>query len=296
MLKKVLFFMIFGVFALNAYSNAIVQIRSNHSRYLKYESININVRIKNDSSQSLIIGNPETENANVTFQLYSEGERYLPMRPVTKRPYINELVIKPGKIGSFGFDLTDYYNINDVGTYKLKAIVNFGEKAFESESISFEIFNGIELVSVEKLVPGYMDKTRKYTLRYMTRGKKEVIFLRVDELERKLNYGVMALGNFVRVFEPELTVDLEGFVKIKYQVGHNCFGICYFVSDGSGFEYIDRQYVTRDGTPYNFKLSATEQGRPVPQGSSSVQVPEKRSLWDRITGKGKKKEETVGNE
>ncbi len=289
MLKRVLVFMIFGAFALNAYSNAIVQIKSNHSRYLKYESININVRIKNDSSQPFIIGNPETENASVIFRLYRQGEKYLPMRPITERPYVNELVIKPGKIGSFDFDLTDYYNINDVETYKLKAIVNFGEKSFESESISLEIFNGIVLVSVEKLVPGYMDKTRKYSLRYMARDKKEVIFLRVDELERNLNYGVMALGNFVRVFEPELNVDLEGFVKIKYQVGHNCFCICYFVSDIEGIEYIDRQYVSRTGEPYNFKLSANEQGKPLPQGSSSVKTPQKRSLWDRITGKGKEK-------
>jgi hypothetical protein len=153
--------------------------------------------------------------------------------------------------------------------------------------ISFEIFNGMLLASVEKLVPGYMDKTREYTLRYMAREKKEVIFLRVDELERSLNYGVIALGNFVRVFEPELMVDLEGFVKIKYQVGHNCFCICYFVSDAAGLEYIDRHYVTRDGTPYNFKLPAEAQGQAMPEGSSSVQAPERRSLWDRITGKNK---------
>jgi len=297
MLKRCLVFIISGVFALNAYSNALVQIKANHSSYLKYESININVKIKDDSYQPLIIGkNLESENANITFQLFNEDDKYLPLHPITERPYVKNLVIKSGKIGSFDFDLTDYYNINDVGTYKLRAIVRFGEKSFQSESISFEVFNGMLLASVEKLVPGYMDKTREYTLRYMAREEKEVIFLRVDELERSLNYGVVALGNFARVFEPELMVDLEGFVKIKYQVGYNCFCICYFVSDEPGLEYIDRRYVTRDGIPYNFKLSANAQGQAMPEGSSSVKAPERRSLWDRITGKGKPKKEAKVDE
>jgi hypothetical protein len=300
MLKRFLVFS-FLCFVLNGYSNAIVQIKSTHSDYLKYESININVKIKDDSYMPLVIGDVpgfETD-ANVTFQLFGESEKYLPLKPITQKSFVKTLLVQPSKIGSFNFDLTEHYDINEIGTYKLKAIVSFGQKVFESEVISFEVFNGMEITSVEKLVSGYMDKTRDYSLRYMAREGKEVLFLRVDEIERSLNYGVIPLGNFVRVFPPQIMVDLEGFVKIRYQAGYNCFCICYFVSDEAGLEYVDRRYVTRDGNPYNFKLSANEQGKPVPTGSSEIKPPEKRSLWDRMTGQGKPKtqeEEVKDNE
>lgn len=290
MLNRLIVFILLCFVSKSAFSNAIIEIKSDHPKYLKFENIDISVKIKDESYTPIVIGSNDglDENATVTIQLFNSNKKYLPLPLTTKRPFVKNLLVNPGKIGSFTFDLTDYYTINEVGNYKIKAIVSFGDKVFQSNVISLEIFNGIELTSVQKLLPGYMDKTREYSLRYMVREGTEVIFLRVDELERGLNYGVIPLGDFIRVIQPELLVDLDGFVKIKYQAGFNCFALCYFISDVSSIEYVDRRYVTREGTAYNFKVSPNDQNKPMPYGSSEVKPKSERSLWQRLTGQGKK--------
>ncbi|MDA3799525.1 MAG: hypothetical protein PF692_10640 [Kiritimatiellae bacterium] len=296
MLNRLIVFILLCFVSTSAFSNAIIEIKSDHAKYLKFENIYISVKIKDESYSPIIIGDKDDieANASVTFQVINSNNKYLPLPLTTHRPFVENLIVNPGQIGSFTFDLTDYYTLNDVGNYKVKAIVTFGGKVFQSNVISLEVFNGMELISVQKLLPGYMDKTREYSLRYMVREGTEVIFFRVDELERGLNYGVVPLGDFIRVVKPELLVDLDGFVKIKYQAGYNCFAICYFLSDITGIEYVDRRYVTREGTPYNFKVSAEQQDRPMPKGDSEVKTKPKRSLWQKLTGQGKedvKKEE-----
>ena len=60
---------------------------------------------------------------------------------------------------------------------------------------------------------------RSYTLRTLNRDRREVVFLRINDDDRGMCYGVFELGAIVRMFEPKLQMDEVGNIHVLHQSG-----------------------------------------------------------------------------
>ena len=82
-----------------------------------------------------------------------------------------------------------------------------------------DVLPGLEIARLSAGVPAEPDATRLYTLRTLNRDRVEVMFLRIDDDDRGVCYGVFELGRIVRLYEPKLQVDETGNVHILHQSG-----------------------------------------------------------------------------
>ena len=123
---------------------------------------------------------------------------------------------------------------------------------FKSNVIELDVVEGFKIKSVDKNISGYIDKIRTYSLRYWKRGNAEHLFLRIDENDNHMNYGVYDLGKVIRVFDPILRVDSVDTVKVVHQLGRDCYKKTLFVSTPTGVSFVDQSYHLKSGAPYPY--------------------------------------------
>ncbi len=141
-------------------------------------------------------------------------------------PYV-PAELPPGSRLSFTNDLSLLYKIQQQGPYTVAARLSFRTRAMVSGREFLDVMPGSELASAEGLA---VDGTpRRYSLRQLSRNKQSRIYLRVDDPDASLCYGVIDLGRQIPIRPPELLVDSHGLVHILHLTGpaqfvHSVFG------------------------------------------------------------------------
>jgi hypothetical protein len=235
-------------------SQAGAQVRTllklEHSAYLQFETVNAYVSIFNDSDQPLCLG---ASASNVFSELTFVVERHRDEWMDAQRPgpILSGIVLDPGEQRDVVIDLSRWYNVSDMGSYHVSAIVRSkGRVVSSSPMVMLNIVRGIELINVERNVPGNDTQVRAYSLRYWNRNRSEYAFLSIDERPSGQNHGLFQLGKIVRYTAPTITVDRGGLVTVRHQCAVDAFIRTTFKSDPDGVRFVDQRYEKEDGTLY----------------------------------------------
>jgi hypothetical protein len=126
-------------------------------------------------------------------------------------------------------------------------------EAWESGAAMIDIVPGLPITSTERLVSGYRERLRRFSLRYWTRAGHEYLFLSVDEAKGGYNYGVFELGKLLRVRKPALRVDRKGDVKVWHQTGSDRYLLSILQSRPDSVTLVRQSDHQEDGSPYSAK-------------------------------------------
>jgi len=154
----------------------------------------------------------------------------------------------PDESREFSFDIGIWYDLSRMGKYLVYATAERGGKSYASNQVMVEVVNGIELRSVTKAAPGGSGRVLTYSLRYWARNRGEFLFLRVDDKENRMNYGVYLLGPLVRVFAPAIEVDRNGRITVVHQSGADRFSKTVFQFTDAGMQFVEQTHSGR-GVP-----------------------------------------------
>jgi hypothetical protein len=229
-----------------------VRLKLEHTSLLLFEPVNASVTIFNGSDYPFVIGKGET-NGNARIEFSIEKKRDEVVSRINKRPLVSNFKLRPGEKGETMMDVSSWYDLRAEGRYTVIALAYLNGKAWASNKEIIDVVRGLEITSVTKDVPGYDDMERTYALRYWSREGKEFLFLCVDQENTGVNYGVVQLGQLVRVFIPVLEVDRLGNIKVLHQLSSDCYARSLFKSTRDGVEFVDQTYHLANGDPYPFK-------------------------------------------
>lgn len=166
-------------------------------------------------------------------------------------PIVAALTLRPGERREFMVDVAQRHDIRAVGRYLVRAVVLWNGREYRTEATALEVVNGIELAQFSHTVPGYEDRTRLFSLRYWAREQGEHLFLRVDEPETGINYGVFYLGRLVRVFKPVIRPERDGRIVVLHQAGRDLFTRTTFRTTNENVIMTHQDYFDNNGEPYN---------------------------------------------
>ncbi|MCK5850299.1 MAG: hypothetical protein KAH23_05235 [Kiritimatiellae bacterium] len=241
----------FGAFFLPCPSFAGLDLRLDLecASIIQFEELNATLQIKNITSRTLVISRGQsTDNAVVTFVI--ERKKNDVVKPVSNRLFVESLLIKANAQDEIKIDLSRWYNLFKTGRYIIYANVEWQGKKYNSNEMMVDVVRGLEILKKEYAVPGYDDKVRTFSLRYWRRKQSEFLFLRVDDDEENMNYGVFRLGVVIRFHKPTIKIDGYGYVTVIHQSGPDRFTRSGFKVGRDNIKYIGQCDQKQDGTPY----------------------------------------------
>jgi hypothetical protein len=224
-------------------------VKLDHAAYLQFEPVRAVVSIRNDSVETLTT-DPAASGRDLTLTLFVEHAGGEPARPRRSGPFGGTMTVPPDEQRSFMVDIGEWRDVVRTGRYTVLVEARLGERAYESERGAFTIVRGLEIKNLDKQVPGYADRLRRYSLRYWQRGNREHIFLRVDEPDRNLNFGLFDMGRVVRVTDPKIEVHADGTVIVVHQSGRDCFTRSTLKSEADRVRFLNQTYHLENGDPY----------------------------------------------
>lgn len=236
---------------LAARSQIDVTLEMEHPSFLQFEPVMAFVSARNDSDSDLVI-DEDKAGESAHLRIVVQKGRDEPAARINKQPCVRKLTVETGKTRDIMVDVSAWWDLTAMGRYIINATVERGGIAVQSNKKVIDVVAGIEIGALVKNAPGDARVTRKYSLRYWARGGGERLFLRADEVETGVNYGVFQLGPLVRVFKPEIKVDGEGNLTVLHQSAADCYTRSLFRSSGESVRFVDQTYHRITGEPYSF--------------------------------------------
>ena len=156
--------------------------------------------------------------------------------------------------------------------------MEWGGKVFISPKLFLDVLPGLEISKLVAGIPEDPNAVRSYTLRTLNRDRTEVVFLRINDDDRGMCYGVFELGTIVRLFEPKLQTDEVGNIHVLHQSGPWQFTHSVFTPHG---DPVVQEVYSADGSTIGLKRAeggqiAVQGGQlyaPSQEGESGEEAP-----------------------
>lgn len=197
-----------------ALAGAEIALELEHRAVLQHEPLRACVTVRNTGSTPVILGGTGAD-MTLDFTIERDPDVWVSRRDQT--PYAEYVLIDPVKTRQVVLDLTRWFNLSSQGRYFIRATVTEGKKTVRSRPQMVDIVPGIELVELRRPIAGKPERERLYSLRYWRRGRYEILFLRVSDVDSGLAFTTVRLGRLLRVTTPTMTLSPEGELRIRHQ-------------------------------------------------------------------------------
>lgn len=207
-----------------------LRLRVEPRKALLHESVTAYVDVLNNSSHAMRIGGQQA-NAVLDFNIRDMNGNYVDKR--SGRDNLTQTtVIEPFKQKTVVVDIVSYYRLLDARPYKISCDLQWRGEMHGSKQTYFDIVPGIVIASKTTAIPGSEDIVRRFSLLYMHRGNRARIFLKIENEEETVCYGVYDFGDYIRIQDAQMQIDGRARIHILYQSGPRRFS--YYILDAHG--------------------------------------------------------------
>ncbi len=200
--------------AVSAQAQIHLSVNKPKPSHLLYSPLVVEVRIANNTGRQLHLG--DVDGQSWLRFLIKRGNGAI------VRPTYNfsqpELVLEPGQGVEFGFDLTPFYNIREMGNYKLIAVVKMAgvQGDLISNSVDFSVVTGQKLWSRQQGMPG-SDEVRTFSLISFFDGQDSQVFAQIESERENLVFLCLPLGNYMATSKPEAELEAGSYWHLLFR-------------------------------------------------------------------------------
>lgn len=195
-----------------------------HHEVLELEPVPALVTLINRGGQPLDKG----EHFDLAFDITDASGTQIRMR--SNQRLVVPAVLPAGQSVTVTNDLSLAYQMARQGPYTVQARLKLTQRSLVSDREYLDVLPGAE-VAVAEGVAGD-GSPRRYSLRQLSRKNQTRLYLRVDDPQAALCYGVVDLGRVIPIRPPTLQVDTHGLVHALHMTGPVQFVHSVFSSDG----------------------------------------------------------------
>lgn len=138
--------------------------------------------------------------------------------------------VAPGRRLTVTNDLGLLYQIIRQGPYAVAARLTMPQRNLVSGREYLDVMPGSELTYAEGVAGD--GGARRFSLRQLSRNKQSHLFLRLDDPQKALCYGVLDLGRVIPVRTPDLLVDQQGLAHVLHLTSPSLFVHSVFSPEG----------------------------------------------------------------
>lgn len=182
---------------------------------LLFEPVVVNLRIRNRTSEPITVG-PRGDMMPV---FYVERRPGYPLRKTGVQVEIPEITLQPHEQSTMSVDISLAFEIRETGPYTIHAGMRHGPDYYQTGHMLLEVVPGFEVARLEVGLPGGVRERREYRLLSLGRDNAMRLFIRVDDQQEGLCYGVHDLGRLLQNSEPILEADAAGRAHVLHRSG-----------------------------------------------------------------------------
>lgn len=238
-----------------------IRMQTEPRRALLHESVFAELRIDNNTNHQLRLGG---EQANARLEFDISDMRGRSVRERAGRPALNrDVVLEPFTTKTIQVDLVDAYQIVESRPYKVRCIIQVNGTRFSSNQSYFDVNPGTRIASQTISRNG---TARVYQLIYLYRDNHAELFLRVEDEDGSICYGVYNFGNYIRIQDAQMRFDNQGRIHLLFQSGPRRFS--HFVLTQAG-QTEERKFYS--GVPGRIELTRSREGDVSVEGGDAYQ-------------------------
>ncbi|MBM3889150.1 MAG: hypothetical protein FJ388_08490 [Verrucomicrobia bacterium] len=212
------FLVVTGSVALSASAQVDVQLRLDREKYLLYESVPATVQVNNYSAQSLRLEDQESSPWLRMQVMRQDGRR---VAPVGLGVLAGSEQIEAGRAVARVVDLVAFYQIREIGKYRVNAMVRVAGLGglFVSNERPIEVLSGRPLwTKTVGVAEEGRPRLSTYTLLVLRVEPHDWLYARVEDAQAGVVYGVVPLGASVSLGPPRAETDKESRLHVLHQV------------------------------------------------------------------------------
>lgn len=208
-----------------------VEIVDPQSNYLLYEPILLKIKIANGTGRVLEL--KDFGNKGWLRFLVTRGSAMM-VKPVQEFSQPG-MVLEPGDVARFTFNLTPYYGLRDPGAYSVQVVVRV--PGFSGDVMSrptlFNVLRGHEVWSKEITPPGVAQPRKFSLITHLVRDDRQhldraYLYAQVESEAENLVFACRQLGPLVQGERIESLFDSAYGWHVLFRSGANTFGYYQF--------------------------------------------------------------------
>ena len=182
---------------------------------LLFEPVVVNLRIRNRTSEAITFG-PQ---GDVMPVFYAERRPGYPVRKTGVAVEIPETTLRPHERTTLKVDISLAFEFKETGPYTIHAGMKHGPDYYQTGRLLLEVVPGFEVARLEVELPNAGGERRDYRLLSLGRDSAMRLFIRVDDRQEGLCYGVHDLGRLLQNSAPILETDAAGRAHALHRSG-----------------------------------------------------------------------------
>lgn len=260
------------VLAATAQAQVMMQVSTDRDNYLPYESIRMQVTLRNNSGNHLTFGSGEDAPGFIRLEILDRsGNRVKPTVPDFNAA--DGLVLPAGASKSVIINVNEFYALNKPGYYELTARLRHPRFSYDlvSQVLRIKINEGQVVwerhIGIPSSGPGEAIQERQIAILSFQADQSRIYALRVQD--KRYVYNVARLAPNVRGVKPSFEVDARSHLHFLVQTQPRLFS--YWVYDYNGKEKVSAHYVVEEYLPIPRLIRDPDIGRVMVAGGRRAQ-------------------------
>ncbi len=199
-------FLVLGIIPVQAQLS--INLRMHNSRSLLYEPLRCDLEIRNASGAPVLL-----EEDEIGFRVQRAAGRLVDL--TEEPPFVDGIVVPANGRVTHTVNLLSYYPLFQTGPYTVEAWVILDGERYVSRPAFIDIVPGFELEKNLFINPGSGER-RTFSLLTVNRDHHERLLVRIDDAAGKVCFGVMDLGDLIRIDPPKILLDNEAILHVLH--------------------------------------------------------------------------------
>ena len=153
---------VFFLLSSSASAQVALSVEISQLNYLQYEPVYLRVTMRNYSGHPLAFGENEGLRGRLRFEINSPGRNQYAQLLTNEYPAMRGVILQPGASRTFTFNVSNYYNVKQLGHYSIRAILSHPQLKAEygSKQVHFTVVKGLTQWESVVGVPKFSGKSR----------------------------------------------------------------------------------------------------------------------------------------
>lgn len=223
-----------------------VALKLDRKVFIAHEAIVGELTIINRAGRDLVFGNVNGNNWMDFTITDSRGNFVSPIRQAKSPPPV---MIASGQTHKMKVVINETYPMGQIGTYRVKAVVNFPQirRVFETHPMTIQIANAnpfwYQVVGVPSGYPGQGTYRVFELLTYYHGARQKALYFRLKNNQNNKVLACYSLGNYLDVRKPSYKIDRDNQLHIVHMYAPKQYS--YTVVDLAGKVVIRETYVEK---------------------------------------------------
>jgi hypothetical protein len=246
---------IFFLTLITATAQVAIGISLPRNEYLRYESIDIDVKITNQTAEPMKLEGNVGDKPWLSFYVTNKDE--FEIKRTQKKWIPPSVSLNPGEIKTISVNIQPFFVLGDPGIYNVSADLNFPDKTTSTRGLDFTVVQGVS-VWKQTFYPKFEGKSeqRVYSIHAHRLKEQNSLYARIESIDLQQIFTTVNLGPAVSYSDPQCKIDANGDFFVLHQSGTRNYTYHHFSGEGKRLQV--RYFSNISSTPKLIKNDKNE--------------------------------------